>query len=218
MNARSISALVWCFFAFSGLGWAETLASVDAKARLINVDTGTGLKAYRLKDPLEVRVNGVISRLEELQPGMQVTLGLTGGQEVVSIVAVSARPVAGTSASINATRHIDIRLKMDGKDLLMVRGGKMWIEHKEWTKPKDITLNGRRWKPVWTGDKSDEFIDFVPPLGAFDGAPIEVKKVKGRGSISMKQSPTVENGQTLIVEFNDATESGAAEYEARITW
>jgi hypothetical protein len=79
-------------------------------------------------------------------------------------------------------------------------------------------VNGRRWKPVWSGNKSDEFINFVPPLAAFGATPVEVKKQKGRGSITLKQSPTPENGQKLVVEFNDGTESGAAEYEGRITW
>ena len=55
MNARLICALVCLSVFLSGLGWAETLVSVDAKAKLINVDTGMGLKAYRLKDPLEVQ-------------------------------------------------------------------------------------------------------------------------------------------------------------------
>jgi hypothetical protein len=86
-------------------------------------------------------------------------------------------------------------------------------------KPTGVSINGRSWKPVWTGNKSDEYITFIPPLAPFTAmTPVEVKKVKGRGSITMKQAPKPDNGQSLMVIFDDGTESGADMYECRISW
>jgi hypothetical protein len=220
MKFRAVSSLVLLWLALFSLPClAEKLVSIDPKAKVINVDTGGGLKAFRLKDPVEVKVDGVAAQLEQLQPGMQVTLGMADAQSVNRILATSAAAAPlGQAAEGEAGRHITIKAKIDGKDTFKVKNGKIWIEHNSWSKPSEISINGHSWKPQWSGDHSDEFINFTPPLTPFGAKPVEVRKIKGRGSVTIKQTPAPENGATLAVEFNDSTENGAAIYEARISW
>lgn len=220
MKTRTALCLVALWLAILCLPcFAEKLVSVDPKAKVINVDTGSGLKAFRLKDPVEVRINGTAGQLDQLQAGMQVTLGMADPQSVNRILATAASAVPlGGAATGEAARHITLKVKVDGSDLFKVKDGKLWIEHKSWSKPTEISVNGHSWKPQWTGNDSDQFVTFVPPLAPFGGSPVEIRKIKGRGSATIKQTPTPENGGTLVVEFNDGTESGAAHYEARISW
>lgn len=199
---------------------ADTLGSLDLQTKLITVNTPAGLKAFRIKEPTEVRVNGVAGQIEQLQPGMKVTLGFADPQTVNRIAAetVIAKPALGLATSGNVQRRITVKMKVDGRDLIMVKDGKLWIEHKAWSKPTDISVNGRRWKVQWTGDLSDQFITFVPPLAPFGAAPVDVRKADGRGSATLKEAPSASNQQTLTIDVNDGTEGGADEYEVRITW
>jgi hypothetical protein len=194
---------------------ADALLSVDVKTRVLNTDAGGALKAYRIADPVDVRVDGVTGELRQLQPGMQLQLGFVNPQTVNRIYATSA--ASETLGTATAARRLHIKMKVDGTDLIAVRDGKVSIQHKAWSKPTEISVNGRSWKPKWTGDKSDEFIVTSAALQPF--APlVQVKKLKGRGSATLKQAPNTANQQTLIVEVNDGTESGAAEYDVVITW
>lgn len=199
---------------------ADSLASLDLQAKMLTVNTGTGLKAFRLKEPTEVRVNGVAGQLDQLQPGMQVTLGFADPNTVNRIAAITVitKPPIGQATSGNVQRRISIKMRVDGRDFIRVRDGKLWIEHKAWSKPTEITVNGRRWRVQWNGDVSDQFINFSPPLAPFGASPVEVKKADGRGSATLKEAPTAGNQQTLTIDVNDGTEGGADEYEVRITW
>lgn len=205
---------------FLSATFADTLVSLDPGTKIITVTSAAGLKSYHLKDPVEVRVDGVAGQAEQLKAEMQVTLGFADPRTVNKITAstVIAKSPIGLSTSGNAQRRITLKARVDGKDLIKVKDGKLTIEHKAWSKPTDISVNGRNWKTQWNGDSSDEFIKFVPPLAPFTVASVEVRKVKGRGSATLKQAPSTDNGQTLIVEINDGTESGADNYEVRITW
>ncbi len=195
---------------------ADTLLSIDARNRTISINAGTTLKAYRVASPVEVRINGTATQLDQLRPGMEVVLGFADPQTVNRVQA--SNPSSGPLGTAMSSKRIKLKLRVDGVDVIKVRDGKLWIEHKSWSKPTDATVNTRSWKPTWDGNKSDEFITFVPPLAPFAGLPVEVKRTKGRGSATLKQSPSAANDQTLVFEVNDGTEGGADIYEVLITW
>ena len=211
---------------------ADKLASIDKVAGLMTVETGGGLKTYRLKPFTEVKINGVLAKADQLRAGMNVTVTLADPQTASRIAAVgnvaptatpgiagaTPRPPLGALTSpATGTRKITLRLKLDGGDLVRIQTGQLWIEHKSWDKPVNIVINGIPWEPQWTDNRSDRFFAFNPPLAPFGAAKIEVRKAKGRGSAEIKEPPTAENGETLTLSLADAG-GGADDYEVRISW
>ena len=110
-----------------------------------------------------------------------------------------------------------IKALIDGGDNVVVQDGKLHIEHRDWAKPQEITINTVKWNPEWNGNNSGVFTGFVPPLAPFGGGKVEVKMIKGRGDVTVLEPPTEANGQKLVVHLQD-TGNGAREFEVRITW
>jgi hypothetical protein len=212
MRGLFLHLLLACFAATA---FAETIVSLDTRNRVLNTDTGNGLKVYRLAEKVEVRVNGVAGQIDQLKPGMAITLGFANPQTVNRIQAGEAAkaPIGNALGG----RRILLKMKVDGDDFINVRDGKVWIDHKGWQNPSDIRVNGHSWKAVWNGKKSDEFMTFTPALVPFNGAVVELKKLSGRGSAVVTQQPTNENNQTLIVHVDD-TPPQSGMYEISLSW
>lgn len=167
---------------------ADTLVSIDLIAKMITVDSGAGLKAYRLKDFTEVSVNGAPSNPAQLQKGMRVTITLSDPQTASRIAATgnplpntptpavagnvgasTPRPIGALTSPKTGQRRIAIKGRVDGLDLFKVKNGQLWIEHKSWEKRSEFTINGVHWNVQWDGDTSQHFIAFNPPLAPFEG-------------------------------------------------
>ncbi len=133
-----------------------------------------------------------------------------------SFLSVAAAPPALSSTS-SLTHHITFKGKIDGTDDLMVQNGKLHIQHIDWERPAEMSINGKKWKPVWKDNVSAEFSDFVPALAPFTGATVTVKQGKGRGETVVSEEPSVANGSKLVVRLHDAG-NGASEFEVRINW
>ena len=48
-----------------------------------------------------------------------------------------------------------MKASVDAGDNVIVQDGKLHIQHIDWSLPKDISINGIRWKPEWK-DKTSE--------------------------------------------------------------
>jgi len=198
---------------------AETIVSVDTESRVISLNTGTGFKAYRLADKADIRLGNAVVALEKLEPGMYATFGLVDSQTINRIVAgPPPQPGAFVPAGKPAERVISLKMRIDGTDVVKVKNGILWVEHKGWQFPLDFSVNGHAWKPKWLEEKSNEFIGFNSPLAPFNDAKVSVTKTKGRGKARVTQQPSAENNQTLAVEFDDGTFGGSDVYEAKVTW
>ena len=140
-----------------------------------------------------------------------------------SVAAEPALPATATPKPLppfgaqSGTRRISFKAKVDASDDIVIQNGKLHIEHIDWERPIDISINGKKWKPAWTDKRTDEFTGFSPALAPFSGATITVKQAKGRGETVIKEQPTEANGQKLIVRVHDAG-NGASEFEVHITW
>ena len=72
--------------------------------------------------------------------------------------------IAGLSASAEnnytniPANTISIRALVDGKDLISIRGDKVWLTHIEGEFPTNVIINGNSWKPVLENEsESDTF-------------------------------------------------------------
>jgi hypothetical protein len=126
------------------------------------------------------------------------------------------KPLAPMGAQ-TGTRRISFKARVDTSDDIVIQNGKLHIEHMNLERPIEITINGRKWKPTWTENRTDEFAGFSPALAPFAGATITVKQTKGRGETIIKEQPTEANGQKLVVRMHDGG-NGASDFEVHITW
>jgi hypothetical protein len=197
----------------------DKLVSVDPASGLITVDQRGALKSFRAKKFTEVIVNDTKATLQQLRPGMLVTLSLSDAQTASKIVArgnaAPPPPTSGQPAGTN--RRIVLKLRVDGADIIKIGGGRLWIVHDGAKRPIDISVNGIKWEPNWDGAKSEPFTGFVPGLAPFAEPTVSVKQTKGRGQTTVVEPPTAENQQILSCRIQDGG-NGADDYELRITW
>lgn len=189
---------------------------MDAKRRVISVNTGTGFKAYRIAERADIRVDGAVGTIEQLKPGATVMLGLVDSQTVNRIAAGAGVKPVGSFAK-PAERKVVVKIAVDGRDVVKIQNGMLWVEHKLWGDPSELSVNGRPWKAKFEEMKSNIFTSFDAPLAPFDGTTVEVTKVKGRGVVKVNQKPSASNGQLLAFEVDDAPQGGRDLYEIRIT-
>ena len=129
--------------------------------------------------------------------------------------AVTPWPPLGASAG---TRHLTLRIRVDGMDNFTLQDGKLSMEHKSWNKPSNIFVNGAAWQPLWDGKNSDAFARFNPALAPFAGAKVTFRKAHGRGSANILEMPTAANGQKLRFQIDDSGPGGADNYEVHLSW
>jgi hypothetical protein len=122
------------------------------------------------------------------------------------------------SAPKPAERKVVVKISVDGGDVVKIQNGMLWVEHKMFGMPSDISVNGRPWKAKFEEMKSNTFVAFDAPLAPFEGANVEVTKTKGRGAVKITQKPSAANGQTLAFEIDDAGPGGRDLYEIKIGW
>jgi hypothetical protein len=205
----------------------DELISIDSGAGLITVQQRGALKTFRLKPFTEITINGQKANASQLKAGMSVTVRLSDAQTAVKIAATGNFAAPGAAApgapaplppigGVKQTDKISFKMRVDGGDVVTIQAGKLWIEHVDWDKPKDIAINGIVWRPTWKGNRTDEFVGFTPPLAPFAGT-VSVKKTKGRGELTVVEPPTAANNGRLIFKLADGG-GGADDYEVRISW
>ena len=128
--------------------------------------------------------------------------------------APAAKPALGAQSG---TRRVSFKAKVDGSDDVVIQDGQLHIEHVDWDRPLEISVNGKKWKPAWKDKRTDEFTGFSPALAPFAGAAVMVKQAKGRGETEVREQPTEANGQKLVIRLHDAG-NGASDFEVHITW
>lgn len=230
---KNILAIILLLAAGLSLFAEDDLVAVDAAAGMITVQQRGALKTYRLKPFTDITINGQKATAGQLKAGMQVSLGLADPQTASKVTARgNVQPVAtpspgsgpGTPApffanrpSGNLSRKIVFKGLIDAGDNLIIQDGKLSIQHIDWSKPKDISVNGIKWVPEWNDNKSDNFTGFTPPLAPFQGSTVSVKKVKTKGDVTVLEPPTEANGNKLVIHLQDKW-SGASEFEVHVTW
>jgi hypothetical protein len=207
----------------------DKLISIDLNSSTLVFQQQNSLRTVHFNSLTDISLNGAKAAAAQLKPGMMITVGLTDPQNAMRIVArgntgASAAtaspgpaPAFNGFASTQATRRIVIKALVDARDHWTIQDGKLHIEHFEFKKPVNIIINNVKWAPNWTGNTTDEFTAFTPPLAPFAGANLTVRKAKGRGEVTILEAPTEANGYKLVFRLQDKG-AGADEHEVHITW
>ena len=145
---------------------------------------------------------------------------VTGTPGAAATVKLAATPKPIFTPNSQLTRRITFKATVDAGDNVVIKDGKLHIEHIDWTKPKDISVNGIKWEPSWQDKKTDDFTKFTTPLAPFAGAQVTTRftqKRKKDGSVKVIEQPTEANGQKLVLHIQDEG-GGASDFEVHITW
>jgi serine/threonine protein kinase len=147
----------------------------------------------------------------------------------IAIVTACVLLVAGALAvafhSTPQTKNvITIKARIDGRDILKIRGNKVWWEHELGGLPGDpqggnepTFINGIGWRPQWDGSNSIPFEPLAPAFRPKHPEQVTFTKLSGRGDAMTSELPTPANNSTLSISFNDE-EGGADWYEVNILW
>ena len=123
-----------------------------------------------------------------------------------------------------------VRAQIDAHSQLIVRRDGLFWHHLLYARPGlhdcgcPTLINGYPWTPIWPNDiaeigPTDAPIDSatLDVSAAFSANGVAITEVSGRGRVTVVQQPTTANDFTLIVDFDDIKEGGAAFYEVTIS-
>jgi hypothetical protein len=124
-------------------------------------------------------------------------------------------PVAPNTEA-DGQRRIRFRIHVANKEILKIQGNSLWIESASVSHPQKMFVNGKPWAPDWNGPVSNKY-EFNPPLAKLNDSTLMVKKVQGRGEITIFHHPEPANGDTLSVEISDP-QPDWGDYEVLVSW
>ncbi len=143
---------------------------------------------------------------------------LTLKKSVLAAFALIMLGLASTTpaADKEVTDTINFKATVDATTI-RIQDGKMWLENGPFEKPTKISIMGRKWEPVWNGNKTELFADFRKPLKSLQNSTAKVDVLRGRSIVKINEQPSAANQWTLVIEIRDIP-NDADEYALRISW
>lgn len=120
------------------------------------------------------------------------------------------------STTTSGIHHITFKARIDADAEIIIQDGRMFLDSKGSKPAENITVNGRKWNVVYTNGISEDF-KFGSPLQPFNGKPVTARLTKTRGSVDIRQQPTAENGNKLVIHLQDSA-AGPGNFDLLITW
>ena len=114
-------------------------------------------------------------------------------------------------------KTVTFKAFVDGVDVVKLSRKNLWIEHQDFELPSRMSVNGKKWNPVWDQNTSAPY-DLSPAFRPRNPESVKLTKRTGRGSISIMEKPTAENGGTLATRVDDGGFGGADWYEFTVSW
>jgi hypothetical protein len=112
---------------------------------------------------------------------------------------------------------LTFRAFIDGKDIVKISGDRLWVEHVDAELPAQFFVNGKAWRPIWTGKTSAPLEGLTPAFRPRDKQKVKLTQIKGRGPVSIIELPSADNEQTLAFQIDDPA-GGADTYQISVTW
>lgn len=144
------------------------------------------------------------------------------------VFVLSLAPYAVPQTRQSGTKLATILSLLDGSDVLKIRGNELWFEHRNFVLPgkwighfddsgnEPTYINRDAWVPQWNGDISAPYVAKARLLP--EGSQFEARLVtpQDRGSVTIVQQPSAQNGFTLSLLLDDDSAVGAAWYQVEI--
>lgn len=153
------------------------------------------------------------------------------GERVIQIKTSTLRAVAMLGASVllaggiillaihflAGPKTVTFKVFVDGVDVVKLSGKNLWIEHQVDQPPVKISINGKKWNPVWDGNTSADY-ELHPAFKPRNADSVKLTRLAGRGTITIVERPTPGNDETLVIKVDDGGIGGADWYEFTISW
>ncbi len=215
---------------------AETDPKQLTKARATYLNTRKEMEERAQAGIVTLRKK-LVAALENLQKEFTINGKI---DEAIAIKNyIDQLPVDEAPPSVTLTRQsvaqkgdIDIKLQIDGKSFLCLRGDELWYDHRggSWKPPgrhngaHPTHINQKvEWMPVWK-DKETERYDagLGIPVGV-DHLDLNIRISDGRAQVEVVQTPSKNNDYTIKLELLDANEDGkgfggASWVRFRLSW
>jgi len=132
-------------------------------------------------------------------------------------VLLSAGIILLTAHLVAGPKTLRFKAYVDGVDVIKLSGKKFWIEHQADQLPARMMIDGKKWNPAWSGNTSMPY-DLNPTFHPGHPESIQLMKLAGRGPVSIEETPTTVNDETLSIRVDDGGIGGADWYEFSISW
>jgi hypothetical protein len=114
-------------------------------------------------------------------------------------------------------KNLTFKAFVDGVDVVKLSGKNLWVEHLYDQLPSRMSINGKKWNPVWDKNTSADY-ELHPAFKPRNPESIRLTKRTGRGAVFIMEEPTDENGGTLAIRVDDGGIGGADWYEFTVSW
>lgn len=162
--------------------------------------------------PMAPSVAGAGERAVQIKISTLRTVAFLGAGVLaaISVVALTVHLLAGP-------RTVSFKALVDGVDVVKLSGKSLWIEHQDFKLPVRMSINGRKWNPVWDKNTSAGY-ELSPAFRPRNAQSIKLTRRTGRGTLSIVEKPTVANDGTLAIRLDDGGIGGADWYEFTVSW
>src|SRR5208282_5939304 len=99
-------------------------------------------------------------------------------------------------------KTVTFKAFVDGVDVVKLSGKNLWIEHLYDQLPSRMSINGKKWNPVWDKNTSADY-ELHPAFKPRNPESIRLTKRTGCGAVFIMEEPTDENGGTLAIKLDD---------------
>ena len=153
---------------------------------------------------------------------------LAGGSDSVIrytnmlLVKTSEIQITTTTEISDEDRGLTIRGYFDGLDDILLRDDQIWIHHKTFGEPENLTLNGFNWEPHFPqgGYDVDSYSNSLTghtllPMNETI-CTLNIIEKPDLGTVTISQNPGNENGFTLIITVDDRPTIGGYWYEFKV--
>jgi hypothetical protein len=203
----------------------DKLVSTDPATSTITIEQKGAMRVLRVKPFTEITINGAKGQFNQLRPGMMLSATLLDPQTASRINAKGVPVVAPADPNKavpfynrpQPPKTVHIRARIDGRSRIRYTDGKLWIEHVSNGKPKEITINGVDWTPVWHEDTTEPFTAFNPMPAPIGNATVLFKQVAGREKCTLAKQPAGNFEKVATIEAADPP-GGDDIYEFTLSW
>jgi DNA-directed RNA polymerase subunit RPC12/RpoP len=154
-------------------------------------------------------------------PGERIFQIKASTLQTLAILGLSVLLAAGivllTVHLLAGPKTVTFKAFVDGVDVVKLSGKNLWVEHQDDQLPSRMSINGKKWNPVWDKNTSASYV-LKPVFKPHDPERVRLTKCTGRGSLSIVEKPTAENGGTLAIKVDDGGIGGADWYEFTVLW
>jgi hypothetical protein len=141
------------------------------------------------------------------------------------LVLIIVSPIV-SAATVTVSAYID------GVSSLVIQGDTVHWHHSDWAAPGrwdendyPTTINGINWTPTWPSEGSNESCncDSSSISGLFTALPasaitVHLNSLNSPGQVTILEQPSLSNGYSLIIQFDDYYRGGASWYNIELSY